>query len=153
LGIARREVTQDIGWMRRLILTVALSLTAVLAVPVGASAQVAAAAPALPVPADWPTSVPVPNGQITAVGRDLTGAITLEITAYGTSAVVIPRVDARYRRAGFTLDPDSRNPRYFTRFRRIVTVFYAAHDELNLKTDLVVTQWRTPIAVGAFRMV
>jgi hypothetical protein len=83
---------------------------------------------ALSVPADWPATVPVPAGRISLIERDLTGNLTLHVTAADVVQATVLGVDQPYTAAGFTLDPASGDPRYLTRPDYIVTVYFRAHD-------------------------
>jgi hypothetical protein len=103
----------------------------------------------LSVPADWPSTVPVPAGKISLIERDLTGNVTLHLTAPDIVQTTISGVDQAYTQAGFTLDPASTNPRYLTRIDYTVTVFFRAHDFRVGKTDLVITATAVPPPVTA----
>jgi hypothetical protein len=104
----------------------------------------------LSVPTDWPTSVPVPAGRISLIERDLTGNVTLYLTAPDIVQTTISGVDQAYTQAGFTLDPASTNPRYLTRTDYTVTVFFRAHDFRVGKTDLVISATAAPPPVTVY---
>ena len=131
--------------MNRRISLVALAVAclALLSSPV-AQARGGIKPPTLTVPSDWPASIPVPDGKISAVQRDLAGNLTLLMTVPTTVLTTITGTDELYTRAGFALHPDSTNPRYLTRADHIVVVFFRAHDFRIGKTDLVIIETAVP---------
>ena len=121
----------------------AVACLALLSPPV-AQARGGIKSPTLTVPSDWPASIPVPDGRISAVQRDLAGNLTLSITVPQTVLPTITGTDELYTRAGFALHPDSTNPRYLTRADHVVVVFFRAHDFRIGKTDLVIIETAVP---------
>ena len=125
------------------IVALAVACLAPLSPPV-AQARGGIKSPTLTVPSDWPASIPVPDGEISEVQRDLAGDLTLSMTAPSTVLTTITGTDELYTSAGFALHPDSTNPRYLTRADHIVVIFFRAHDFMIGETDLVIIETAVP---------
>ena len=92
--------------------------------------------PVVSLPADWPASVPVPVGTLTATS----GAVnhwTVNETVKGVDTVVIARIVKLYQNRRFVQDTAFDNPKVLKRGRFTVTVYWRNRDHGPEATEVL----------------
>jgi len=87
-------------------------------------------------PPDWPASVPMPAGTITASSGSVSHW-TVNVTVEGADTVVIARLVTLYKNQSFVQDPASDNPKVLRRNGFALTIFWRNRDHSAEATEVL----------------